>query len=144
MNNFASYSYTYVRGKVMVKVNESSSNSLLKILKGSILAIATTLIILLIYAIILTYTSVNEMTIPTVIIITTALSILIGSQITTSKIKKNGIINGMFVGIIYIMFLYIISSTITKNFSLNNYSIIMIAISIATGGLGGIIGVNRK
>lgn len=128
----------------MVKVNESSSNSLLKILKGSILAIATTLIILLIYAIILTYTSVNEMTIPTVIIITTALSILIGSQITTSKIKKNGIINGMFVGIIYIMFLYIISSTITKNFSLNNYSIIMIAISIATGGLGGIIGVNRK
>lgn len=128
----------------MVKVNESSSNSLLKILKGSILAIATTLVILLIYAIILTYTSVNEMTIPTVIIITTALSILIGSQITTSKIKKNGIINGMFVGIIYIMLLYIISSTITKNFSLNNYSIIMIAISIATGGLGGIIGVNRK
>lgn len=144
MNNFTSYSYTYIGGKVMVKVNESSSNSLLKILKGSILAIATTLIILLIYAIILTYTSVNEMTIPTVIIITTALSILIGSQITTSKIKKNGIINGMFVGIIYIMFLYIISSTITKNFSLNNYSIIMIAISIATGGLGGIIGVNRK
>lgn len=128
----------------MVKVNESSSNSLLKILKGSILAIATTLVILLIYAIILTYTSVNEMTIPTVIIITTALSILIGSQITISKIKKNGIINGIFVGIIYIMLLYIISSTITKNFSLNNYSIIMIAISIATGGLGGIIGVNKK
>lgn len=128
----------------MVKVNENSSNSLLRILKGSILSIVTTLLILLIYAIILTYTSITEMTMPTVIIITTALSILIGSQITTSKIKKNGILNGMLVGTIYIMFLYIISSTITKNFSLNNYSIIMIIVSIVTGGLGGIIGVNKK
>lgn len=128
----------------MVKVNENSSNSLLRILKGSILSIVTTLLILLIYAIILTYTSITEMTMPTVIIITTALSILIGSQITTSKIKKNGILNGILVGTIYIMFLYIISSTITKNFSLNNYSIIMIVVSIVTGGLGGIIGVNKK
>ena len=40
--------------------------------------------------------------------------------------------------------LYIISSTITGNFGLNNYSIIMIATSVLIGGIGGIIGVNRK
>ena len=128
----------------MVKVNESNSNSIIRILKGSLFSIVTTLVLLIIFAALLTYTNINESAMPTVIIIVTALSILIGSQITTSKIKKNGILNGMLVGIIYVMFLYILSSTITKNFLLNSYSIIMIAVSIVIGGLGGIIGVNRK
>ena len=78
------------------------------------------------------------------LIIITGISILIGSQITTSSIKKNGILNGILVGAIYIIMLYLLSSAISKNFSLNNYSIIMIATSIIIGGLGGIIGVNRK
>jgi len=128
----------------MVKVNENSSNSIVRILKGSVFAILATLVLLIIFAVLLTYTNINENTMPTVIIIVTALSILIGSQLTTSKIKKNGIINGALVGIIYIAFLYLISSIVTKNFSLNNYSIIMIATSIIIGGIGGIIGVNRK
>lgn len=128
----------------MVKVSENNSNSVVRILKGSIISIITTLILLIIFSAMLTYININENTIPTVIIICTALSILIGSQIATSKIKKNGILNGALVGIIYIAFLYIISSCITKNFSLNNYSIIMMLVSILIGGVGGIIGVNRK
>jgi len=128
----------------MVKVNENGSNNLIKILKGSLFSILTTLILLIIFAALLTYTTINENTIPAVIIIVTALSILIGSQITTSRIKKNGVINGMLIGMIYIIFLYIVSSIVTKNFSLNSYSIIMSVASIIIGGIGGIIGVNRK
>lgn len=128
----------------MVKVSENNSNSMVRILKGSAISIVATLVLLIIFAVLLTYTNINENTMPTVIIIVTALSILIGSQITTSKIKKNGILNGALVGIIYILLLYIISSCITRNFSLNNYSIIMMATSILIGGIGGIIGVNRK
>lgn len=129
----------------MIKVKENSnSNVVIKILKGSILSIVASIVLLIILAAILTYTNVNENIIPTVIIIITAVSILIGSQITTTKIKKNGILNGICVGVVYIVMLYLISSIISKNFSLNNYSIIMIATGIAIGGLGGIIGVNRK
>lgn len=130
----------------MIKINENkeSSNNLLRIIKGSILAITTSIIALIIFSVVLTYTDVNENVIPTVIIVITAISILIGSQITTSNIKKNGIINGILVGIIYVVLLYLMSSIVSKNFSLNNYAIIMIVTSIAIGGLGGIIGVNRK
>ena len=128
----------------MVKVSENNSNSVIRILKGSIIAMAVTIILLIIFAALLTYTNINENTMPTVIIIITALSILIGSQIATLKIKKNGIINGALVGLIYVAFLYVLSGVITKNFSLNNYSIIMIATSLLVGGVGGIIGVNRK
>lgn len=128
----------------MYSVNENNSNSIFDILKGTALSIVATLILLIIFSAILTYTSVNESTMPAVIIIVSALSILLSSQLTTAKIKKNGIVNGILVGGLYFAFLYIISSIISKNFSMNNYSIIMMATSILLGGLGGIIGVNKK
>lgn len=123
---------------------ESSSNSIIKILKGSAISMITTLILLIIFSVLLTFTNINERTMPTVIIMITALSILLGSQITTLKIKKKGIINGMAVGGTYMITLYFISSIVSKNFSLNKYSIIMMATGLLIGGLGGMIGVNRK
>ena len=128
----------------MYSVNENNSNCIFNILKGTAISIVITFALLIIFSAILTYTSVNENTMPAVIIIVTALSILIGSQVTTSKMKKNGIVNGILVGGIYFVFLYILSSIISKNFTLNNYSIIMMATNILLGGIGGIIGVNKK
>ena len=131
----------------MINVSENISengNNIKKVIKGSAFSIIITLIGLLIYSIILSYTSVSESTIPTIVIIIKAISVLIGSTISTSNIKKNGIINGMFVGVIYIAIIYLLSSIVTGNFLLNITSIIMIITSVLTGALGGIIGVNKK
>lgn len=131
----------------MINMSENISengNNIKKVIKGSAFSIIITLIGLLVYSIILSYTSVSESTIPTIVIIITAISILIGSTISTSNIKKNEIINGMFVGLIYIAIIYLLSSIVTGNFLLNITSIIMIITSVLTGALGGIIGVNKK
>lgn len=128
----------------MVNVKENNSNGIVIILKGSLISIIATIVLLMIFAAVLTYSNINESSMPTVIIVVTALCILVGSQITTSKIKRNGIVNGALVGAIYILALYLISSIISKDFSLNIYSIIMMATSILIGGIGGIIGVNKK
>ncbi|NLC87335.1 MAG: TIGR04086 family membrane protein [Clostridiaceae bacterium] len=121
--------------------NELKQNTI-RILKGSITSIILTLILLFVFSIILTYTSVQENTINPVIIIITAISILVGSSISTLKIKKNGLLNGALVGIIYIFTIYIISSIAGAGFSINLSTIIMIIASIIAGMLGGIIGVN--
>ena len=132
----------------MVNISENNirenGENIKKILKGSAFSIIITLIGLLIYSIILSYTSVAESTMPTIITIITGISILIGSTISTSNIKKNGIVNGMLVGLIYITLIYLLSSIITGNFLLNTKSMIMIITSVLTGALGGIIGVNKK
>ena len=131
----------------MIKTSENSNengNNIKRVLKGSAFSIVITLVGLLIYSIILSYTSVAESTMPTIIIIITGISILIGSTISTSNIKKNGIVNGMLVGLIYITLIYLLSSIITGNFLLNINSIIMIIVSVLTGAVGGIIGVNMK
>lgn len=114
------------------------------ILKGVLFSLICTFILLLIFSVILTYTNISEKVIEPVIIILTAISILIGSSIGNMKIKKNGIVNGALIGGIYLMAIYLISSIINTNFSLNTGSIIIIIAGMICGMIGGIIGVNKR
>lgn len=131
-------------GKKSEDNTREKNNSLLKIIKGSIISIITTVILLTIFAILLTYTGISENTIYPVVLVISGISILIGSSITTRKLKNKGMINGGLIGLIYILTLYIISSLFTMEFNLNSNSIIMVAVSIIMGMLGGIIGINMK
>ena len=77
-------------------------------------------------------------------IVITAVSILIGSSISTLKIKKMGLVNGALVGLIYILTIYVISSITGLGFALQLQTIIMMLAAIGAGMIGGIIGVNLK
>lgn len=126
-------------------VNNKNINSNYKtILKGSIISIILSIVLLFIFALILVNTNIKDSIIKPGVIVIMAIGILIGSSISTIKIKKNGILYGGCVGAIDIIVMYLISSIITSGFSLNTDSIIMITTSIITGILGGIIGVNMK
>lgn len=129
--------------KVEDKTKEKNNN-MVKIIKGSIIAMIITIIALTIYAAILAYTSVSETTMVPVVLTITGISILIGSSMSSISIKKQGIMNGGFVGLIYIIFLYVLSSIISVGFELNMNAIIMLVVAILTGMIGGIIGVNMK
>lgn len=118
------------------------NNNLKIILKGYICAIILSIILLFIYSIILTNTNIQENTIKPVIITITSISILVGSSLSTIKIKKNGILNGLVIGGIYFVTLYLLSSISITGFSINLSSIILIASGTIIGGIGGIIGVN--
>lgn len=122
--------------------NTIPNNSFFRIIKGSIISILFTLILLFIFSIILTYSSISESVISPVIIIISAISILIGSSISTMKIKKNALINGLLVGLIYMLSIYIISSIISTSFVFTFTSIIMIISGIVAGIIGGVVGVN--
>ncbi len=119
------------------------TNVFFSIIKGVGISLAFTIISLIILSSLLVYTNLSENLIKPVITTITGISILIGSSIGNRKSKKNGFINGAFVGIIYILCIYIISSiTNGGNFSLNLGSIIMMIVGAIAGIIGGIIGVN--
>lgn len=120
------------------------NNNYVNIAKGSILAIAITLISLTIYAALLTYTTISETTITPVILVISGISILLASSISARKLKKQGMINGGLIGLIYILVIYLLSSILSVEFNLNTSSIIMIIVCIITGMVGGIIGINMK
>ena len=124
--------------------NDNLKANIIRIIKGSLLSIIVSVIFLIIFAMLLTYTSLSENTITPVVLAIVGLSILLGSYLSTKKINKKGILNGGIVGIIYMLILYIISSVIFMDFSINASSIIMIICGIIAGIIGGIVGVNTN
>lgn len=128
----------------MENMQSYENKKIINIIKGVGISLIATVIMLIIFSLILTYTDIQENVINPVIMIITAVSILIGSSLGNIKIKKNGLINGGLIGGIYITIIYLISSILNWKFSLNMQSIIMIVTAILFGILGGIIGVNRK
>lgn len=120
------------------------NNFFINIFKGVGIAFIITIVLLLIFSAILTFTNINENVINPVIITATGISILVGSSIGNNKIKKNGLLNGALVGAIYILIIYIISSILNWRFNLNLQSIIMIAVGMVFGMIGGIIAVNKN
>ncbi len=119
-------------------------NIFINLAKGIGISLVATLVLLIVFALILTYTNISETVISPVIMVITAISILIGSSIVNMKIKRNGLVNGGIIGGIYILTIYLISSILNWKFSLNLQSIIMIILAISFGILGGIIGVNQR
>ena len=122
----------------------SKDKSSIKIIKGTVISIILSLILLTIYAALLSYTSISESAMVPVIITITGISILIGSSISSMHIKKQGMLNGALVGLIYMLTIYILSSIFLSSFEININSIIMISVGIVTGMIGGVIGVNMK
>ena len=120
---------------------EKENKFIKNIAKGIFISLIATIVFLLIFSIILTYSNVKEGIINPVIIIITAISILIGSSISSIKIGKNGLLNGGIIGGFYILIIYTISSILNWEFGLNLQAIILIIVGIVFGILGGIIGV---
>lgn len=119
-------------------------NNYMQIIKGSILAMIITLVCLTIYATLLSYTEISENTIIPVVLVIEGVSILIASSLSTIKLKKQGMLKGGLIGVIYAIALYIISSILIGSFAINSNSIIMIVVCLVTGMIGGIIGINMK
>lgn len=113
------------------------------IVKGVIISIAFTLILLFIFSVILTYTDMSESFTTPVIIVITAISIFIGSSIGNLKMRKNGLLNGAIIGGIYLISIYFLSGIINHNFSITIQSVIIIVSGMICGMFGGIIGVNK-
>lgn len=119
-----------------------ANKNIIRVIKGSILAIIMTIILLTIYATILTHTNVSENSMIPVVITISGISILMGSSLSSLKIRKQGMLNGALVGLIYMLVLYLISSMLLTGFSINMNSIIMIIVGTIAGIIGGVIGVN--
>ena len=86
--------------------NANYNNNMIVIAKGIIISFIITLIAIFILAAILTYSDLSENLISPTIIAITAVSILVGTSISTIKLSKNGILYGGIIGLIYIIAIY--------------------------------------
>ena len=112
------------------------------ILKGEIIAFIINILGLIILSLLMTYSTISDTKIPTLVIAVNTLAILIGSSIATIKLEKKGIINGLIIGSLYIAIYLLISLIFAGSVSFSIKTILIITLGIIAGGIGGIIGVN--
>ena len=129
--------------KANIVAEESEmKKKVMAIIKGCLFAIILSIILLTIYALLLANTTISENTMMPVVLTITGISILMGGTISSRKMKKNGLIYGAVVGLVYVLTLYVASSISMVGFSLSANSFIMLGVGVITGIIGGIIGVN--
>lgn len=125
-------------------MEKEKNNYIFSIILGSTISFILTIIMIFIISVLLCNTNLNESIINPFIIFSSSFSILIGALFATRKIEKNGILVGSIIGIVYMLLIYIISSILNSNFSLNTNSVFLITFSIICGAIGGVLGINIK
>lgn len=120
------------------------SIGLVTIMKAIIVSYIITIVAFNMFAFILSYTDFPEKYILPSVVATTIISILFASSTVTKSAKSKGWLNGAAIGLVYMLFLYFISSLVFNNFKVDKYVGTMFAIGILTGAIGGILGINIK
>jgi len=115
-----------------------------QIAKGILAAFAITIIAFLAYAMLVTYTNMSERNLPTVVAITTLLSVMVAGFDAAKGATERGWLWGMAAGFAYILILVIIMMVMLPAFAVDGRTFTTIAIGIAGGGLGGMLGINIR
>ncbi len=103
-----------------------------------------TIIFVLIYNLVLTYTSVSASTIPLMTSIILTLGIACAGFYMGYKNGSNGFLYGILAGALYVLFMIIMYFLAKENFKFEMNMLYKMLLNILSGGIGGIIGVNMK
>ena len=86
------------------------------ILKGEIIAFGINILALIILSLIMTYSTISDSAIPTLVVALNTIAVLIGSSVATIKLQKRGIVNGIIIGSLYIL-IYLLISLISVSYT---------------------------
>jgi len=125
-------------------VTEENKSQIRQLVIGVMIGYAITTIIFLSYAMLITYTQMSERNLPMVIAITTLLSVMIAGFDAAKGAAQRGWLWGMAAGFIYVAVLGIIMMVFLPGFFVDGRTITVLVLSIAGGGLGGILGINIR
>ncbi|AND84162.1 TIGR04086 family membrane protein [Clostridium tyrobutyricum] len=110
--------------------------------EGVLRSFIITVLMLLMFAVVMTFVEVNEFVNSIFYVVTTILSIMYGAIYASRKIKRKGWLVGIIVAILYIIILYIVSIISGNSSVIGSEGIKRLILALLVGGMSGIIGVN--
>lgn len=132
-----------------IKMGEVFSNMEFKLqakslFTGVVIGYAITCLVFISYALLLTYTAITEENISLVVTLTTIVSVLVAGFDAARGASSKGWLWGIVAGFSYAVILVGIMSWIQQSLILDSRAITLLILSLAGGGLGGVIGINLK
>lgn len=117
-------------------------NSFVPIGDGVLRSTILTVILMIVYAIVMSYIDVTDKTNSIFYLVTSIVSIMYGTLYAVHKINQKGWIVGMTVSLIYIIIIYVVSMIAGNSIALGTTEIFKFLLALAVGALSGMIGVN--
>ena len=125
-----------------VEVSAEKKTQVKALLIGVLVGYAITCIIFLGYSMLITYTSMSEKNLPVVVAVTTLLSVLVAGFDAARGAERKGWLWGMGAGLLYILIMMAAMMVIMKGFAVDSRTVTVAVLSVAGGGLGGVLGIN--
>ena len=119
-----------------------NNNFVLAILKGSLIAVASSLIGILFFAFIIKLFGITDQFLRPVNQVIKGISILLGVFISAKKYKQNGLILGAVVGLVYTLLAFVVFSTLNGSFNIDKTLLNDVLFGGIMGAICGIVAVN--
>ena len=123
---------------------DARRRQVLGLVMGVVIAYAITAIAFIATAIGITYTSLQESTVPVIVMATCVVAVIVAGFDASRKAEKNGWMWGMAAGGLYALILICIIIWMSGGFVMDGRKVILTLLSVVGGGIGGAIGINFK
>lgn len=110
------------------------------LLRGYIIS----LLLFIIGAILITYTSIGEGTIPLITSVIMIVGIVYSSIYCSVHFKNKGWLHGGIIGLVYILILVLLSKIFISDYSVNRIALYKVGLGVGAGIIGGMLGINIK
>ncbi len=122
----------------------TKKSGFLQILKGAIFAVSISLVGILLFALLIKFTNLNEKWILPINQVIKIVSIFFGIMLAFNRGTNKGFLKGMLIGFIYTVLAYVVFSILARQFSFTLNSITDMIFGAIIGGISGIIVINIK
>lgn len=127
------------------KILTNENHSLLKsVIKGTLLALCSSLIFILVFALCLKFTGISESLITPINQVIKGVSIFLGVFFALKKQKQHGLVCGLLIGFFFTIFAFLSFSALSGAFEFSKTLLTDMFFGAIIGGICGIIAVNLK
>lgn len=124
------------------KVESRKKSLLLSILNGTVVAVAVTLILILLFALIIRFFNVKDSWIFPINQVIKVISLFVGTMAGLKNFKEKGFLKGLLIGVTYYLLSYIVFSILQSSISFSMSNIYDFLLTSLMGGIIGAIVVN--
>ena len=123
---------------------DARRRQVLGLVMGVVIDYAITAIAFIATAIGITYTSLQESTVPIIVMATCVVAVIVAGFDASRQAEKNGWMWGMAAGGFYALILICIIIWVSGGFVMDSRKVILTLLSVVGGGIGGALGINFK
>ena len=130
--------------KARILKSDEKKGNVKPIIKGVLVALAISLVAILLFAFLLRWTNISDSLIAPVNQVIKGVSIFLGVFFGLKKVKRNSIINGLIIGFLYTIVAFLVFSLLDGAFCFDKSLLNDILFGTIIGAICGIICVNLK